>query len=70
MTSVEFGKKCRELNRKYREIFNEVPCWDDYVCTQEEFINALNKSILTKSEISSYISKRPERDYSSSNIKY
>ena len=69
MTSIEFGKKCRPYNIKYREIFGYVPCKDDYICNQDEFFEALIKSIETEKELSNFIPKRtmryldPEKKY-------
>lgn len=57
MNSIEFGKMCRPYNKKYREIFGGVPCKEDYACSQEEFLDALKKSIDTGKEISTYLRK-------------
>ena len=58
MNSIEFGKKCREYNIKYRDIFGYVPCRDDYRCSQEEYFNALLKAIELKRELSTIIPKK------------
>ena len=58
MTSIEFGKKCRSYNMRYRDIFGYVPCSDDYKCSQDEYFDALRKAIEIKEGISTLISKR------------
>ena len=58
MTSIEFGKKCRPYNIKYREIFGYVPCRDDYICSQEEYFEALLKAIDQKCEIKTIVAQR------------
>jgi hypothetical protein len=62
MTSIEFGKKCRKYNLQYKEIFGYVPCPDNYICNQEEFFNALLKSIETKHDIGTFIVLRSKDD--------
>ncbi len=69
MNSIEFGKKCRLYNIRYREIFGYVPCRDDYKCSQEEYFDALIKAIETKRELSSFVSKK-NIDYQNSNKRY
>lgn len=58
MTSIEFGKKCKPYNIQYRKIFGYVPCRDDYKCNQDEYFEALLKSIETKKEISAFVPKK------------
>lgn len=58
MTSIEFGKQCQPYNLRYRDIFGYVPCRGDYICSQEEYFNALLKAIETKQDISTFISKK------------
>lgn len=48
---------CRSYNIKYREIFGYVPCKEDYVCSQEEYFEALKKAIDTGNEISTFLRK-------------
>lgn len=69
MNSVEFGKKCRPYNIQYRDIFGYIPCREDYKCTQEEYFNALIKAIETKTEISTFVSKK-NINYQNSNKRY
>lgn len=69
MHSIEFGKKCQQLNSKYKELFGYIPCPDDYIGNQDEFFDALKKSIETNCEIHVYLKKR-NRDYSNPNILY
>lgn len=58
MTSIDFGKKCQPYNVQYRDVFGYVPCRGDYICSQEEYFNALLKAIETKQDISTFISKK------------
>ena len=58
MNSIEFGKKCRSYNMRYRDIFGYIPCQDDYKCSQDEYFDALRKAIEIKEDISTLISKR------------
>ena len=69
MNSIEFGKKCRPYNVQYRDIFDYVPCPDDYKCSQEEYFDALLKAIETKEDISTLIPKKVI-DYSDNNKRY
>ncbi|MBQ8218584.1 MAG: hypothetical protein IJZ79_02440 [Bacilli bacterium] len=55
MNSIEFGKKCRPLNIQYRELFNVVPCRDDYKCSQKEYYDALVTAIEEKKELYHYL---------------
>ena len=57
MNSIEFGKKCKPYNKKYKEIFGYVPSRGDYRCGQEEYFQALLKAIETKTELSNLIPK-------------
>ena len=58
MTSIEFGKKCQPYNIQYKDIFGYVPCRDDYLCDQNEYFNALLKSINEKQPIETYLTKK------------
>ena len=58
MDSIEFGKKCRPYNIQYRDLFGYVPCREDYSCSQEEFFEALLKSIETKKDINMFLIKK------------
>jgi len=57
MTSIEFGKKCQPLNKQYKDIFGYVPCRGDYICNQEEYFDALCKSIKEKISIDKLLPK-------------
>lgn len=70
MKSIEFGKICQPLNLEYRKLFGYVPCKDDYVCTQEDYIEALKNAIKDKKELSDYIKKRERKPYLDKNIRY
>ena len=58
MNSIEFGKKCRPYNIKYRNLFGYIPCIDDYKCSQETFFDALLKAIEERCEITEFLEKR------------
>jgi hypothetical protein len=58
MKSIEFGKKCRPYNIQYRDIFGCVPCREDYICSQDEYFDALKKSITSKTELSKLLKRR------------
>ena len=58
MNSIEFRKKCRPMNIKYREIFGYVNKNKNYKCSQQEYYDALVKSVETKQEITNFISKK------------
>lgn len=58
MNSIEFGKKCRPYNIRYRDIFGYVPCREDYNCSQDEYFSALLKAIETKCELSTIVTKK------------
>jgi len=55
MNSIEFGKKCRPLNIQYRELFDYVPCRGNYRCSQEEYFDALQKSISLGKELTEFL---------------
>lgn len=69
MNSIEFGKKCRPYNVKYREIFGYVPCRDDYLCSQEEYFSALIQAIELEKELTVFIPKK-KIDYVNTEKKY
>ena len=58
MNSIEFGMKCRTLNAAYKELFDKVPCPDDYACNRDEFFEALKKSVETKTRIEEFLPSR------------
>lgn len=58
MNSVEFGKKCRPHNIKYRDIFGYVPCRDDYTCSRDECFGALRRAIETRCELSAIVPRK------------
>lgn len=51
MNDLLFNKKKRQLNRAYFEVFGVVPCMQGFSCTREEYLNALNIAIDTKTTI-------------------
>ena len=69
MNSIEFGKKCRPYNVKYREIFGYVPCRDDYLCNQEDYFSALMQAIELEKELTEFIPKK-KIDYVNTEKKY
>ena len=58
MKSAEFNMKCKPQNIAYRELFGYVPSPTDYACTNEEFLDAITRSVADKKEIDNYIDKR------------
>lgn len=58
MTSIEFGKKCQPLNKQYKDIFGYVPCRGDYMCSQDDYFDALTKAVETKQELSSFVKRK------------
>lgn len=57
MKNKEFYAKCRELNAAYYNIFNEIPCIQDYSCSREEFIAAINQAIKMETRIDKILTK-------------
>ena len=58
MNSFEFGMTCKPFNIAYRELFNEIPVYDNYACTQEEYLEALEKAIADEVRIDKLLIKR------------
>ena len=58
MNSIEFGLTCKPYNIKYRDLFGEVPSYSDYACTQEEYLEALQKSVAEKLRIDAFLKRR------------
>ncbi|MCR5639395.1 MAG: hypothetical protein K6F97_11250 [Lachnospiraceae bacterium] len=52
-----FNRFLRPLNRAYRDIFHEIPCIQNYSCNQDEYVEAMKKSIETGKPIDSYLMK-------------
>lgn len=59
MSTIELNKKSRLYNRKYRDIFGYIPCDQDYCCNQDEFYEALVKSVEQKVAIETFVEKKP-----------
>lgn len=51
MDNNTFNSKKRALNKAYFEIFGVIPCIQDFSCTREEYLEALNAAIKTKTEV-------------------
>lgn len=51
MDGTTFNKKKRQLNKTYFEVFGVVPCMQGFDCTREEYLDALNAAIKTRTEI-------------------
>lgn len=45
MNQIEFGKKCRSLNKKYFEFFGETPSPSDFNQPYRVYLNALEKAV-------------------------
>ena len=61
MNSIEFNKKCQPLNLKYRDLFGYVPCKDDYVCSQDGYLEALSKAGEEEQELEVFLRKRDRK---------
>lgn len=57
MKSKEFNLQVRELNRQYRELFHELPCIEDYACSREEFLEAMQEAIQSQRKINLILKK-------------
>ena len=57
MDDMTFNRFLRPLNRAYRDIFHEIPCIQNYSCTRDEYVAALEKSIETGKPIDTYLVK-------------
>ena len=55
MDNKQFHLLTKELNLEYRELFGYIPRIIDYSCTREAYINALNKAVTNKKELSFYL---------------
>ena len=51
MDMYEFGRRCKPLNKQYLELFGTIPCIQEYACSREEFLTALETAVETKQEI-------------------
>jgi len=58
MNSIEFGLTCKPYNIRYRDLFGEIPSYDDFACTQEEYLEALQKAIADKIKIDGILKRR------------
>lgn len=58
MKTIEFGKMCQPYNKEYYKLFGTVPCVDDYSTTQEQFFDALKKSIIEEKKIENYLPRK------------
>lgn len=54
MDCMTFNRFLIQLNRAYRDIFHEIPCIQNYSCDQDEYVEALKKSIETGKPIDTY----------------
>lgn len=55
MDIFEFGDRCKPLNKAYKELFGYIPNQFDFNCSREEYLNALEKSVLDKKRIEYYL---------------
>ena len=58
MNTAEFNAECRKRNKVYREIFGCIPRVTDYVCTREEYIASMDKSIKTGEPLEHFMQKK------------
>ena len=57
MNSIEFAKKCQPYNKMYYELFGEVPVHYEYIATQDQYFDALKKSVEQKVKIEKFLKK-------------
>ena len=57
MDNKTFNAECRKLNIQYRDIFEEIPCMQDYSCTREEYISAMQEAIRTGKKTNTMLRK-------------
>lgn len=57
MNHIEFAKKCQPLNKKYYELYGDIPIVIHYVATKEEYLIALQKAVNNKVKIETYLKK-------------
>ena len=57
MNRIEFAKACQPLNKKYYELFGDIPIAIQYVATKEEYLIALQKAVDNKVKIETYLKK-------------
>ena len=48
MDNKTFNSECRRLNQLYFGIFGYIPCSQDYSCSRETYIAAMEKAIQIK----------------------
>ncbi|MCD8105087.1 MAG: hypothetical protein LUF35_08825 [Lachnospiraceae bacterium] len=58
MKNAEFNAECIKWNKEYKELFGVIPSIRDYACSREEFLDALRKSIETRSPVETYLIKK------------
>ena len=57
MDSITFNTKTHQLNKAYYDIFGVVPCMQGFACSREDYIEALEKAVSTKTEIDKLLPK-------------
>ena len=57
MDIKEFNSIIRPKNVKYRDMFGYIPTINEYSCTREQFIKAMDDAIQENREIQNYIPK-------------
>ena len=58
MCDYEFYRKLEDLGRRYINDFGYMPHITDYNCSREEFITALECSLLDRTSIDTYLQKK------------
>ena len=56
MDNQTFNKEKRQLNKAYFDVFGEVPCMQHFVCSREEYLEALKKAISSKTKVEQLLS--------------
>lgn len=55
MENQEFNRILRSRNKQYREMFGYIPCITDYICTREQYMEALELSIRSGEKLEKYL---------------
>lgn len=62
MNQVEFGKKCRPLNKKYFELFGEVPSPSDFNQPYEVYLAAMERAVSEQVKLERVLSAKTVPD--------
>lgn len=57
MDNQTFNKEKRQLNKSYFDVFGEVPCMQSFVCSREEYLEALKEAIRSKTKVENLLAR-------------